>query len=170
MARLWHIPVLVLLLGAGSGEVWAQPKKGGGQIKGRPMRPGRAALDNFNRLSPDEQRRLLERLPPERKRRLEERLEQQRRLSPGQRAELEQMYDNFRSMPPERQEEVRRLFRRMNTLEPERASLVRAELRALHSLNEDERRTRLNGDEFRNRFTRPEQQLLRDLSRQIPQP
>jgi hypothetical protein len=67
-------------------------------------------------------------------------------------------------MPPERQERARQLFRRFNQLPDERRAMVRSEFESLRALPEDERRARMNSDEFRGKYKPSEQEFLQELT------
>jgi hypothetical protein len=151
-----------------AGPLAAQPRKGGVSARPKPA-PARnwKAVEQFNRMSPEARRRMIENLPPERKKQLEDRLQEYNQLSPEERGRLRDRLDEFRQLPQERQEALRRMFRRLNTLPVDRREPVREEFAALRVLPESERRARMNSDEFRNRYTQAERQLLQDLSRAL---
>ena len=133
-------------------------------------RSGTGILERWNRLPLDQRQRLLDRLSSERKRIFRQRLEDYNRLSPETRERLREQAQAFCNLPPERQEGVRRLFHRFSRLPEDRREMLREELRNLKDLPETERRARIASDECRNRYTSLEQQLLRDISRQLAVP
>jgi len=126
--------------------------------------PGAAILERLERMTPEERRRVLNRLPPERRKRVEEGLESFRQLPPSEQERLRNRLERFGELPPERQAAARRLWARFNQLAEDRKPLVGEEFRVLRQLDDTDRRARINGDEFRSRFTLGEQQLLQDLS------
>jgi len=161
--RMWIAPVLLVLYGA-CVQAHAQRPPG-------PFRPKKAAspqarkqLDRLNKMTPAERNRFLSTLPPERRKLAEKRIEEYNKLTPQQREKLADRVENFQSLPPERQNQVRRLMRQFNDLPVDRKPLLRRELVDLRELSEEDRRARINSDEFRNKFTPKEQELLSGLS------
>jgi hypothetical protein len=63
---------------------------------------------------------------------------------------------------------VRRQIRAVNQLPADRQRMVRAAFQRLRRLPENERQARLASEGFRNRFTPAEQQMLDDLSGNLP--
>jgi hypothetical protein len=168
---------LLAMLFAPAVAAQARRKPGARIGKGLPGRtskqvrpPPQAVLDRFERMTPEQRRQALERVPPDRRKQFEERLDRYSQLSPEERERLNDRYDTFRNLSPERQEAVRRNFRRFNTLPEERQGVVRRELEELSKLPDEDRRARINSDEFRNKYNRGEQQLLKDLSRVMAEP
>ena len=121
-------------------------------------------IERWNRMTPEERRRALEKLPPERRRDIEQKLQRFRNLPSQERQQLRDRYQAFSRLPPEEQNRARVLFRQFNSLPPDRRPVVRQEFEALRSMPESERRTRLNSSEFRTRFTASEQVMLQDLA------
>jgi len=126
--------------------------------------PGVTILERLERMTPEERRRVLNRLPPERRKRVEEGLSRFRQLPPSEQESLRNRLERFGEFPPEHQAAARRLWARFNQLAEDRKPLVGEEFRVLRQLEEGDRRSRINSDEFRSRFTLAEQQLLQDFS------
>jgi len=124
-------------------------------------------LDRIRKMSPDERRRLMEDLPRDRKKAIEEGLDRYDQMSPEERRKLGQQYEMFQQLPQERREQIRRLYRRFNDLEEERRPMVREEFQSLQTMTPEDRGSRINSDEFRNKYTAAEQQLLADLSKAL---
>lgn len=165
----------VLTLGTGT-SMLAQPKNGalhpGGLRRGaaRPGPGGAKALERLSKMPPDQRERVLQRLPPEKRERVHRQLDRYNQMSPEERDRLHQQVETFRQLPPERQDAARRAFRRYNNLPPDRQNIVRDELQAMRGMSPEERRARLNSDEFRSRFKPHEQALVEQLSDVVPQP
>jgi hypothetical protein len=121
-------------------------------------------------MTPEERRRMLNRLPPERRKRVEEGLSRFRQLPPSEQERLRNRLERFGELPPEHQAAARRLWARFNQLAEDRKPLVGDEFRALRQLDEADRRSRINSDEFRSRFTLGEQQLLEDFASLLAPP
>jgi hypothetical protein len=123
-----------------------------------------ALIERWNQMPPEERRRALDRLPPERRQKIEEQLERYQNLSPEQRQQLRFRAEMFNQLPPERQDVARRLFRQFNQLPPDRQGLLREEFRTLRALPDEDRRNRIESDDFRGRFNPREQRFLRGFA------
>jgi hypothetical protein len=164
MALFRNIPLLAIILLAEC--VDAQPKKS------NVLRPPRAKMSAFDRLlgmPPEQRQRELGKLAPARRAQLEDRLEKFNRLPQAQKDRLRTQAEMFQSLPPERQDEVRTMFRRLNSLSEDRRVPVRRELRQLRAMSEAGRTARMNSDEFRNKYSPSERQILENLTTLIPQ-
>ncbi|SRR5579884_2363494 len=148
-----------------------KPPRNGMPRLGPGSRPGPRAqmLERLDRMTPEQRERVLERLPPERRQRVEQQLEQYHNMTPEQRERLQQRYQWFSQLPPERQEAIRKGFQRFQKLPAERQGAVREEVQRLNALPEAEREERMNSDEFRSRFNKREQQIIRDVAGAIPE-
>lgn len=135
-----------------------------------PAHPGNKIVDRLSRMSPEERRRALKDLPPERQKRIEGRLEKYNSLPPEQRRRLHERYESFSQLPAEKKDQARRLFRKFSNLPEERRQLLRSELEHLREVPDAERRARINSDEFRNKYTLSEQQLVEDLTEILSPP
>ena len=132
---------------------------------GRPNRdPQFRMLDRLNRMTPEQLERFLGSLPPERRNRIERRLERYRELPPEERERLRNRYQRFRQLPPERQDEVRRLFRRFSDVPPARRPEIRREFMRLRGMSDLARRSRIESEEFRRRYSPEERRLIEDLA------
>jgi hypothetical protein len=122
-------------------------------------------IERWMRLSPEQRERALDKLAPERRQRIEERIRQYEQLSPQERQALRERYDRFRQLPPQKQNQARALFRRFSALPADRRQALQHELRQLRSMPEADRRARVASEDFRNRFSPSDQQMLQDLTR-----
>jgi hypothetical protein len=122
-------------------------------------------IEKWNRMTPEERQRALEKLPPERRREIQQKLQQFHSLPPAERQQLQQRYQAFSQLPPEQQAHARELFKQFNGLPEDRRPMVRQEFEQLRSMPESERSSRMNSEAFRGRFTPSEQQMLQDLTR-----
>jgi len=137
----------------------------------RPPGPSRnpgSVLERWQRMSPQQRQRALEKLSPERRRSLERRLRRLQNLSPEQRRRLQRDYQRFRRLSPEQQKSYRRLYGRFNKLPPNRRQSVNREFRNLRRLSPQQRRERLSSDQFRNSFSTKERQLLEEMVKMLP--
>ncbi len=126
---------------------------------------GDTPLEKWNRMTPEERQRALQKLPPERRRELQQKLQQFRNLPPAEKQQLRERYQAFSQLPPEQQTHARELFRQFNSLAEDRRPIVRREFEQLRSMPPSERDARMNSEPFRGRFTPSEQLMLQDLSR-----
>ena len=151
--------LIVAMLAWMAGSAFAQPRKAGSR---KP--PPHLAFEKFNRMSPAQRERMLNKLPPERKAAVEKRLERFNNLPPAAQKRLREEFDQFQQLEPEQQETVRKTYRAFNQLPAERRPEVRRELQRLRRMPATERQTRLSSEEFRNKFNSDEQSMLETLS------
>jgi Protein of unknown function (DUF3106) len=142
----------------------AAPKAAGGGGAPGNGKNRRTIVDKWNRMSPEERQKALEKLPPERRQKIEQALNEYRSLTPEQRRQLRSRLETFNQLPPEKQNQARRLFRQFSELPPDRRPQLRSEFESLRAMPEADRRARLNSDEFRSKYNEHEQKFLRDLS------
>ncbi len=160
--KIWLLAIMLFAPG-----VYGQGKK---PVTLRPPRARLNAVDRLSKMPPQQRQRELEKLPPERRAKLEERLEKYDKLPPAQKERLRAQTEVFQNLPPDRQEAVRKSFRRFNTLPEDRRLPVRDELRRLRKMPENERNARMESDDFRNKYSPGEQQILQNLASLVPPP
>ena len=136
----------------------------------RALRPDRLArgaatpIDEFETLSPEEQRKLLQRLPAGQRQRLEERIRRFNELPPGQQQALRNLYNRLHRLPPERQDTVRAAINRFMRQPLDRRQAMRQQLRALAPLSRADREALFRSPEFRARFNFREQGIVHDMA------
>ena len=141
---------------------------------GRGVRPGtrvpaaKTPIDDFERMSPEQQQRVLERLPPGQRQKLQERLQRFNQLPPEQQRTLRNLYNRLHQLPVNQQESVRKGIDRFSKQTPDRQQAVRDELRAMAAIPEHDRKARMASPEFRNRFNRREQGIVKDMLPLLP--
>ncbi len=138
-------------------------KKGG--LKQNPQRL--AMVERLSRMTPGERERALNSLPPERRKAVERRLEAYQNMTPAERQRMGNQLGQLQDLPPERQQEVRKLYKRFQQMPPERQPLVQQELKSLRGMTPEERQARMNSDEFRSKYNKPEQRFLGELSKAL---
>lgn len=139
----------LLVVWGGVSPAAAQGKKGPKTPSPRVSRPQQnpaKELDRFQRMSPEERQKELDKLPPARRQQIEQRLERLQNLSPKQRQQALDRLQKLHDLPPERQHAVRQ------------------ELQQLRALPPGERKERLNQDS--EKFSPDELKLLRESSGQ----
>jgi hypothetical protein len=132
--------------------------------RGRPAPPPERIFERLNRMSPEQRERMLRNLPPERRKIVEERLREYNGLSPEQRKRLRRRFEQFQTMPEEKQEAARKIFGGFRELPPDRRRLLQEEFRNLRRMDEAGRRARIESEEFQNKFTPVERQLVEEFS------
>jgi hypothetical protein len=125
-------------------------------------------IDEFERMSPAEQQRALERLPPGQRQKLQERLRRFNQLPPEQQQTLRNLYNRLHQLPANQQQSVRKAINRFSDQAPDRRRAIRDELRSMAALLEQDREARMASQEFLNRFSRREQGIVRDMLPVLP--
>jgi len=120
-------------------------------------------IDEFERMSPEEQKQALSRLPPAQRQRLEQRLRQFNELPPEQRQALSSLYGRLHQLPAQQQESVRKAIDRFSMLPPDRQQAIRDRLRSLAELPARDRTAQLTSGGFRRDLSRKEQGMVRDM-------
>ncbi len=154
MKLLFSTLGIALALIAPAGDLLAQARRGGPLGSPGQKKPARAKnekqqaaeVERFERMSPVERRRALNRLPPERRARLEERFGKLQQMPPAERLNLRKRFDAFQSLPQDRKQAVRQ------------------EIRQLRNLSPEERKKRLQSPEMKKRFNEDERHLLEEVS------
>jgi hypothetical protein len=142
------------------------PPKGAAKVNN----PGASVAQRLMRMTPEQRERALEKLPPQQQAQIRQRLERLDNLPPQQRERVIQQYQEFQSLSPEKQNLVTRQIQAINHLPDDRGPVVRAELQRLRRMPENEREARMASEEFKGKFTPAEQQMLSDISANLPQP
>ena len=130
--------------------------------------PGASVARQLMQMTPEQRERALEKFPPARQAQIRQRLERLDNLPPQQRQRMIQQYDVYSNLPPEKQILVRRQIQSFNQLPEERRQALSPELQKLRRMPEDERQARLASEDFKNKFTPAEQQMLGDISENMP--
>ena len=125
-------------------------------------------IDEFETMSPEQRQRVLNRLPREQREKLRERLQKFNELPAEQQQALKNLYNRLHQLPPERQEAVRGAVGRFSEQSPQRQRAMREELQNMANLSEQERQARIGSSEFRKKFNRKEQGIVRDMAPLLP--
>lgn len=121
-------------------------------------------LDRWNKMSPDQREKALAKLTPERRQQMRERLDRFNALPKEEQDRMRRRYDRFSHLGPEKQAVVKRQIQAFINLPEQRRPGLSREFEKLRRMPADERKARINSEEFRNRYSPREQQLLADLS------
>lgn len=138
------------------------------RIKNAPKGP-KTPIQEFETMSPDEQRRALNRLPPNQRRNLEERLNRFNQLPEQQRQALTNLYNRLHQLPSERQNSVRKAINKFSEQPADRQELIRQELRRMAALPAGERTQHLGSADVRSSLSKKEQDILRDMIPLLPE-
>jgi hypothetical protein len=142
------------------------PKGGGAPRLGNPGNP----VERLMAMPPEKREQVLEKLPPKQQENLRQRLDRFDKLPAAERARLNQMWNTFNSLPPEKQAIVTRQMQAFNNLPDDRREILKPVLQRLRLMPEERRSRLLNSDEFKNRFSSGELQMLTDISENYPLP
>jgi hypothetical protein len=126
-------------------------------------------LDEFQRMSPEERQKALDKLPPDRAEKLRKQLKEYSQLTPEQQAIAKEQLEMFRNLPPERQDAVRRVFNRFSQQPADHQQAMRQELNQLHGMPEADRQARLASPETKSRFSKDEHKMLQEMSGLLPE-
>jgi len=127
-------------------------------------------VERLMAMPPEKREQALEKLPPKQQANLRERLDRFDKLPAAERARLNQMWNTFNSLPPEKQAIVTRQMQAFNNLPEDRREVLKPVLQRLRLMPEERRNRLLNSDEFKNRFSTAELQMLTDISENYPLP
>ena len=178
-----HVQIALLLAAAAGSALSAGPKEAAKIVRpaqprpptppkgaARVNNPGASVAQRLMRMTPEQRERALEKLPPQQQAQIRQRLERLDNLPAQQRERVIQQYQEFQSLSPEKQSLVTRQIQAINHLPEDRGAVVRAELQRMRRMPENEREARIASEDFKNRFTPAEQQMLSDISSSLPLP
>ncbi len=138
----------------------AAPKSGTQRETG--AQPGKQ-IDRLRNMSPEEREKVLSRVPAERRQNIERRLGELQKLPPATVDRIRTRQELLNSFPPPRQNQIKKSVQQFLNLPEERRDALNRELQKMAPLPDDERRAYMNTEEFRNRFTASEQQMMGNL-------
>ena len=164
-----HIFVPLLAAAAAVSGFAQAPRQPANQSAAGQTRPvADPAFQKFLRMSPEERQNALAQLPPARQRQILQRLQLYEAMPSTDRERVNTQLEMLRSLPPQRQNQVRRSLLQMQTLPEDRKTVIRAELARLNALPDEERRARMNSEEFRNIYTPTEQAMMANIAQVLP--
>jgi hypothetical protein len=141
--------------------------KGGGAPRlGTPGNP----VERLMAMPPEQRERVLEKLPANQQANLRQRLDRFDKLPPNEKARLNQMWTTYNNLPAEKKEIVSRQMNAFNALPEERRQALAPVLQRLRRMPEEQRQVVLNREQFKNRFSASEWQMLSDISQNFPLP
>lgn len=148
--------------------VAAHPNGAPGAVAGHRLNNPLNPAQRFLQMTPEEQERLMERANPQQQERMRAALERYNSLPPLARERLFRQYQVLKGLPIGQQALISRQFQGFNQLPEDRRGPVGQELLRLHRMQPEERTARLEAEEFAARYSPAEQQILRDLSLNLP--
>ena len=110
----------------------------------------------------------MERANPQQQERMRAALERYNRLPPAARERLFRQYQVLKGLPVEQQAVISRHFRRSTSCRRTAAGRSARSCVRLHRMPQEERATRLESEDFAARYSPAEQQILKDLSLNLP--
>ncbi|MDR3763865.1 MAG: DUF3106 domain-containing protein [Acidobacteriota bacterium] len=138
-------------------------------LRGQGPHTGDWLRDN-RKLSPDEQRHLLQqdpnfnRLPPQRQQQLVNRLQKFNSMTPQQQQRVLNRMQMMEHLPPAQQQRANQLFGQFKQMPEARKQAVRQELHQMHNMPPEAREHELDSPELRNRFSPDELRMLRGFN------
>lgn len=160
----------------GAGRPNAPPLKGGaGGVRKTPNGPKLPnplanPVQRLIAMPPEKRERVLEKLPAQQQIRMRQALENFDRRPEAEKARWLQYFQRFSSLPPERQQILTHQLTAFNSLSEERRTILATEFVQLSRMPDSERQARINSEEFKNKFSPTELQMLSDISRDFPFP
>lgn len=128
-------------------------------------------LRRYKDLPPEEQERALQndpafrRLPPMQQQRLRQRLQHFSDLPPEEQLRVLNRMETWEHLTREQKQQARQIFIQMRELPPARRFLVRQAVRELRAMPPDQREREIDSNQYRNRFTDQEREMIRGISR-----
>jgi len=128
-------------------------------------------LRRYKDLPPEEQERALQndpafrRLPPAQQQRLRQRLQHFSSLPPDEQLRMLNRMDTWEHLTREQKQQARQIFLQMRELPPARRYQVRQAIRELRAMPPDQREREIDSEEYRNRFTDREREMIRGITR-----
>lgn len=120
-------------------------------------------------MDPVVRQRWLESLPQQRRQNIERRLGEYQKTPPAERSLLVRRTQMLQSLPPQRQNQIKRSVKQFEEIPEERRLQLSQELRKMAPLSDEDRRAYMNTEEFRNRYSPTEQQIMGNISEVTPQ-
>lgn len=129
----------------------------------------RTPIEKFETMSPTEQQKALNQLPAGERKQLQERLDQFHQLPAEQQRALISFYNRLHELPDQKQDAVRKAWNKFVDQPKERQQVIRDELRDMAGLSADDRKAEMTSPAFKSRFSKKEQDIVRDMEPLLPQ-
>ena len=145
------------------------PNPGGGVPKKNAPRintPGPA--QRLLQMTPEQREHALEKLPPRQQEQIRRQLERLDRLPQADKDRIARQIRGLDTLPPPQRRLVLQQLNAFRNLPDDRIQPMRRTLTQLMRMPEDQRNARLDSDAFKKQFSPQEQEILRDLSNNLP--
>ncbi len=117
------------------------------------------------KMTPDEREKALSILPPARSEQLQNRIENfQKQKADVQERQLRRL-EKLNALPIDEQAKVRQSMKELKDLPTDRQKAVNQELQRMSVMGDEEKQYHMGKDEFRNRFSPSEQEMLGNLAK-----
>ncbi len=130
------------------------------ESEGKRNRP--SPLERYERMTPQQRRRMLDRMPADRRAEFERRMERLRATDPRTRDRMRRDYERMQRMSPEEREQARKAVRAIADLPLERRREVGGAVQTLRRMSPERRAEAMNSSRFTLRFNEDEQQMVRE--------
>jgi len=131
--------------------------------------PGEQLFDRLSRMTPEQREKALQNLPPAQRQKIRNQLNEIQKWPTAAQNRARARLEMLNSLPLQRQNQVKRSARQLLDLPADRQESIKTELQRMAPLPDDERRAYMNTEEFRNRYSANEQQIMSNLSLVEPQ-
>jgi hypothetical protein len=148
----------------------AKPKPAPSPKVGNPASRTTEQLQKLLEMKPEDRDRFLQKFPPERRQNIEKQLKDIAKMAPSGRTRVLTEVEMLHSLPLQKQQQVRRSLKQFADLPEERKALISRELHLMAPMPDEQRREHMNSEEFRNRYSVTEQQMMSNLSEVTPAP
>jgi hypothetical protein len=132
--------------------------------------PAQQKIDKLMQMTPQERQRSLQALPPARRENIERRLAEIQKLPAAQQNRIRTRQEMLNRLPPQQQNQVRKSVRQFMDMPEERRAAINQELNRMSTMPGDERQAYMKSEEFRNKYSAREQQMLSHLAEITPPP
>jgi hypothetical protein len=174
ICRFAALPIGVgLLVTSASGADEKKPVKPP-VVKTAPARPAprppqQQQLDRIEAMKPEQRQKWLDSLSPDRRKNIERRLGEYEKIPTPERKLLRTRIEMLQSLPPQRQNQIRRSVKQFEAIPEERRQQMSEELRHMAPMSDEDRRAYMNTEEFRNKYSPTEQQIIGNISEITPE-
>jgi hypothetical protein len=126
-------------------------------------------LERIMNMNPVVRQRWLESLPPQRRQNIERRLREYHDTPPAERNLATRRAAMLQSLPQQRQNQIKRSIKQFEEIPEERRLQLGQELGKMAPMSDEDRRAYMNTEEFRNKYSPTEQQIVGNISEVTPQ-
>jgi hypothetical protein len=141
-----------------------------GRAQGNPNNAPNEQFEKLLKMNAEQRDQFLQTLPPQRRQNFERRLNDYQNMAPARRARVLTRLEMLNSLPPQRRQQVRRSMQLFQDLPEDRRNAVGREIQQMAPMPDEQRREHMNSEEFRNRYSVNEQQMMSNLMEVTPPP